>query len=144
MKLSEAYKRYHLEPITFACCTHCKLAWLDDFAGIGSLHCPKCGDVMLRGATAPDKYGCIEDVSPLETIRQIADEQPKDPGEQAKNIHPDAIPLKIEQPGGELLSNCGDCGQPVDKDNGIATLHVKRGEITLCTTCYRRQGNNVR
>ena len=92
MKLSEAYEAYKQEPTTFACCAKCRLAWSDDMPWIGSLHCPRCGDALLRGALDPKKYGCRLDLSEqaladlkggiVEYLRQGLD----DPGKQAKNI----------------------------------------------------------
>lgn len=55
------------------------------------------------------------------------------------------VAFKIVGPNGEAKDYCEECGRVFeDKDEAIATLHINRGEITLCEECYRKMGNNVR
>lgn len=67
MNLSKAYEIYRVDkPMTFACCVHCKKAWVDDKEQYGSLCCPECGPevgALYRGAKDPSEYGCVLDTS---------------------------------------------------------------------------------
>lgn len=81
MKLSDAYNKYTREG-TYAICTKCKKAWIDDIPVVGiGLNCPTGdGFALLRGVTDPSINGCtIDDGSDLTSHKE------EDPGRQARN-----------------------------------------------------------
>lgn len=53
--------------------------------------------------------------------------------------------FEIVGPNGEAKDHCEECHQVfLDEDDAVTTLHITRGEITLCEECCRRMGNDVR
>jgi hypothetical protein len=84
MNLSEAYEKYKAnKPTVYACCGHCRKAWVYDLHVIGaSIECPVC----------PERWSliCMEDPATMGCTLDDGESKPPvedDPGKQARGIH---------------------------------------------------------
>ena len=60
-------------------------------------------------------------------------------------IKPVTWTLRVETCNDDVKSACDFCALPLlNREDAFPTLHIRRGPVTLCSTCYCAAGNDVR